>query len=129
MEVAHRPLTAYVDGIAYTYADNTFSANLDYWKILTKFKVLIKNDDKLMNSEATQYGLQVANTTAGTFANVNGAFIIGPTWKYPEIRFGSTNHKGITGGVQESDGIAFYYSNLIATDADIEFTLLETGVS
>ena len=39
------------------------------------------------------------------------------------ISNGSSNYKGFAGGVQEADGIAFYYSSLSASSEDIEFNL------
>ena len=126
-ETHHRSLIAYTEGTDYSYADNTLSTSLEAWRLQTSFKVLIKNDDSKMNSDAKNYALKVKNTTDDTYASVNSSFNISPTSKYPEILAGSSNYIGIAGGVQESDGIAFYFSSLTATNADIEFTLIESG--
>ena len=128
VETDHRSLIAYTEGTDYAYADDTLTACLDSWLLQTKFKVVVKNDDNMMNSAAENYALQVKNTTNDTYASVTSCFIIGPRSNYPEIFQGSSNYRGIAGGVQESDGIAFYFSSLAATNADIVFTLLESGV-
>lgn len=127
-DVYARPMVAYSEYMDYSYADNIHSANLNSWTMQTKFKVLIKNDDSLMNSDAKDYALQVKNITTSRYANVSGAFIIIPNSTYPSVGTGSANNNGITGGVQEPDGIAFYFNSLTATEADIEFTLIEKGV-
>lgn len=125
--IPYRPMVAYTEGMDYTYADDIFSANLNSWKMETKVKILIKNDDNMMNSAANNYALQVKNTTDNTYPEISGSFLILPASNYPKVHRGISNYKGRAGGVQESDGIAFYFNSIDATNADIEFTLIESG--
>ena len=125
--VPYRSMVAYTEGMDYTYADNTFSAILNSWTFETTFKVVIKNDDNMMNSDANNYALQIKNLTTNEYPDIFGSFTLMPASDYPKVHRGAYNYIGIAGGVQESDGIAFYFNSVDATNADIEFTLIENG--
>jgi len=117
-------------GISYTFTSNTLTATIksDDWLFRTLFKVLIKNHASL--KDADYYNLQVHDITNGTYAHVTGSFIIAPTTNptyAPEVRSGAANNYGWAGGVQESDGIAFYYYGFTTSDAEITFKLKEYG--
>lgn len=122
-----RPLVVYAIGISYTFTSNTLTTTINGsdWVFQTKFKVLIKTHAS-MDKAADYYELQVQNTTASEYAQSTGAWIIVPDGgTYDTINTGSSNNEGKTGGVQEADGIAFYYTSFSASAADITFTLTE----
>lgn len=124
-----RPLVFYAFAINCTFSANTlsFTINTSDWEYHTSFKVLIKTHT-LMDKDADYYNLQVTNTTASTHPSSHGAWIIiHDSYEYNIVGNGSANSDGWTGGVQEADGIAFYYSSFTATDANITFTLKEYG--
>ena len=110
-------------GLSYSYTDGTITANLDNWNFDTMFKVLLKNDNSKLTHSAEKYYLQVKNITTGTYAGTKGAFVVMHHDNYPTISDGSSNYYGFAAGVQEADGIAFYYTGLSASSADIQFTL------
>ena len=121
-----RPLVFYAFGLEYTFSANTLTATINSsdWKFQTRFKVLIKTHAS-MDKDPDYYQLQVQNTTTSTYAESSGAWIVVPGTPYNTVGRGSSNNDGKTGGVQEADGIAFYYSAFTASDADITFTLEE----
>ena len=110
-------------GLSYSYSVGTITANLDNWKFNTMFKVLLKNDNSKLIHSAEKYYLQVKNITANTYAGAKGAIIVNPGSDNPTIGDGSCNYYGFAAGVQEADGIAFYYISLSASSQDIQFTL------
>ena len=125
-----RPLVFYAFGIAYTFSANTLTFTIipGDWEYQTSFKVLIKTNAS-MDKAADYYNLQVKNTTASTYPSSHGAWIVyDDGWK-DIVGTGSANYEGWTGGVQEADGIAFYYSSFTATDANITFRLKEYNVA
>ena len=122
-DVYHSPMVAYATGLSYSYSDGTITANLDNWNFYTMFKVLLKNDNSELKHSADKYYLQVKNIKTGEFANAKGAILVTPRSDYPSIGEGSSNYIGFAAGVQEADGIAFYYISLSASSADIQFTL------
>ena len=122
-EVYNSPMVAYAEGLPYSYSDGTITANLDNWNFYTMFKVLLKNDNSKLIHSADKYYLQVKNITTGEYAGAKGAFVVMPHSNYPTISDGSSNYYGFAAGVQEADGIAFYYTELSASSADIQFTL------
>ena len=121
--VYNSPMVAYAQGLSYSYSAGTITANLDNWNFNTMFKVLLKNDNSKLIHSAEKYYLQVKNITANTFAGTKGAFVVDHHSNYPTISDGSSNYEGFAAGVQEADGIAFYYTGLSASSADIQFTL------
>lgn len=124
-----RPLVFYAENLNYTFSANTLTVtiNSSNWYFQTMFKVLIKTHAS-MDKAAECYNLQVYNTSASEYPGTNGAWIISPDGgTYSSIFGGSANYYGWTGGVQEADGIAFYYSDFTATAANITFTLEENG--
>ena len=123
-----RPLVFYAFGISYTFSANTLTFTIisGDWEYHTCFKVLIKTHAS-MDKAADYYNLQVHNTTADAYPDSNGAWIIYDNGTNNLVGTGSANYEGWTGGVQEADGIAFYYSYFTATDANITFTLKEYG--
>ena len=116
-------MVAYAQGLSYSYSAGTITANLDNWNFNTMFKVLLKNDNSKLIHSAEKYYLQVKNITANTYADAKGAFVVMPHSNYPTSSDGSSNYYGFAAGVQEADGIAFYYNSLSASSEDIQFTL------
>lgn len=104
---------------SYSYDGTTLTANLDNWVFATGFKVLIKGS----TLSADESYLQVKKAAKDEYADAKGAFVVCSGSVYPEISNGSSNYKGFAGGVQEADGIAFYYVSLSASGEDIEFNL------
>ena len=121
--VYNSPMVAYAEGLSYSYSVGTITADLDNWNFYTTFKVLLKNDNSMLTHSADKYYLQVKNITANTYAAAKGAIIVRPGSVNPSIGNGSCNNSGVAAGVKEADGIAFYYIELSASSADIQFTL------
>ncbi|MDY3135033.1 MAG: hypothetical protein SOW22_06375 [Candidatus Egerieousia sp.] len=122
-KVYNSPMVVYAEGLSYSYSAGTITADLENWNFYTTFKVLLKNDNSKLIHSAEKYYLQVKNITANTYAGAKGAIIVNPRSDYPTIGEGSSNYSGFAAGVQEADGIAFYYNSLSASSADIQFTL------
>ena len=122
-DVYNSPMVAYATGLSYSYSDGTITANLDNWNFDTMFKVLLKNDNSKLIHSAEKYYLQVKNITTNEYASAKGAIVVMPGSVNPTILNGSSNNYGFAAGVQEADGIAFYYIQLSASSADIQFTL------
>ena len=122
-DVYNSPMVAYAEGLSYSYSHGTITANLNNWKFNTMFKVLLKNDNSKLTHSAEKYYLQVKNITANNYAAAKGAIVVRPGSDNPTISDGSSNYSGFAAGVQEADGIAFYYISLSASSADIQFTL------
>ena len=122
-DVYNSPMVAYAQGLSYSYSGGTITANLDNWNFDTMFKVLLKNDNFKLIHSADKYYLQVKNITTGEYAGAKGAIVVTPASVNPSIGNGSSNSCGFAAGVQEADGIAFYYTGLSASSADIQFTL------
>ena len=122
-EVYNSPMVAYAQGLSYSYSNGTITANLDNWNFDTMFKVLLKNDNSKLTHSADKYYLQVKNITANNYAAAKGAIVVTPGSVNPSIGNGSSNSRGFAAGVKEADGIAFYYIELSASSADIQFTL------
>ena len=130
------PLTFFSNpnyGVSYTYSENTLTATVTQWQYSTKFKVLIKNNNGNMNNLASNYSLQVHNDTGNSYIQSFGVFSISKrsdTWWELGSTSGNPYGEGTTGGVQEADGIAFYYTGFSCSAANITFTLKEyTGAS
>ena len=121
--VYNSPMVVTAVGLSYSYSGGTITANLDNWNFDTMFKVLLKNDNSKLKHSAEKYYLQVKNITTGECADAKGAFVVMSHSNYPTISNGSANYKGFAAGVQEADGIAFYYTSLSASNEDIQFTL------
>ena len=121
--VYNSPMVVTAVGLSYSYSDGTITANLDNWNFDTMFKVLLKNDNSKLIHSADKYYLQVKNITTGEYAGTKGAFVVMHHSNYPTISDGSSNYYGFAAGVEEADGIAFYYTGLSANSADIQFTL------
>lgn len=123
------PLTfhSYPDqGVAYSFSENTLTASVSAWKYNTKFKVLIKNDDGKMTDPAKEYTLQVHNDTNNSYIQTFGTFSLtkrSDTWWELGNTKGMPANEGMTGGVQEADGIAFYYTGFNCSEANVTFTL------
>ena len=122
-DVYNSPMVAYAEGLSYSYSHGNITANLDNWNFNTMFKVLLKNDNSKLIHSAEKYYLQVKNITTNEYASAKGAFVVMSHSNYPTISDGSSNYSGFAAGVQEADGIAFYYTELSASSADIQFTL------
>lgn len=115
----HNSMVVYKEGNSYSFDGTTLTANLDNWNFATQFKVLIKGSTLL----AGESYLQVKKAGKDEYADCKGAIVVNTNSNYPMISNGSSNYKGFAGGVQEADGIAFYYSSLSASSEDIEFKL------
>ena len=122
-DVYNSPMVVTAVGLSYSYSDGTITANLDNWNFDTMFKVLLKNDNSKLIHSADKYYLQVKNITTDKYADTKGAIVVMPGSANPYIGNGSSNYCGFAAGVQEADGIAFYYTGLSASSADIQFTL------
>ena len=122
-EVYNSPMVVTAVGLSYLYTDGTITANLDNWNFYTMFKVLLKNDNSKLIHSAEKYYLQVKNITTNKYAKAKGAIVVMPGSVNPTILNGSSNNYGFAAGVQEADGIAFYYTSLSASSEDIQFTL------
>ena len=121
--VYNSPMVAYATGLSYSYSGGTITASLDNWNFNTMFKVLLKNDNSKLIHSADKYYLQVKNITTNEYASAKGAIVVMPGSVNPSILNGSSNNYGFAAGVQEADGIAFYYTSLSASSQDIQFTL------
>ena len=121
------PMVVSCENIPYTFAGNTLTATLTGWNFQTRFKVLVKNDDSGLTLSADSYVLQVHNISADTYPSVSSAWQVIPGVSCPAKGTGAGNAVGKVGGVQEADGIAFYYDSFTATSADILFTLSVYG--
>lgn len=102
----------------YRFSSSTLTLNLNTWTYETQFKVLVKN---MPAGTASNFELKTENDNTSNKAGAKGAWIVEPGGYY--LGNGSSNYKGVARGVQESDGIAFYYTGLAAENADIVFTL------
>ena len=122
-EVYNSPMVVTAVGLSYSYTDGTITAKLDNWNFYTMFKVLLKNDKSKLIYSAEKYYLQVKNITTNEYAKAKGAIVVMPGSVNPTILNGSSNNYGFAAGVQEADGIAFYYISLSASSQDIQFTL------
>ena len=122
-EVYNSPMVVTAVGLSYSYSVGTITANLDNWNFYTMFKVLLKNDNPKLIYSAEKYYLQVKNITTNEYARAKGAIVVMPGSVNPTILNGSSNNYGFAAGVQEADGIAFYYISLSASSQDIQFTL------
>ena len=121
-----RPLVVSASDISYTFSDNTLTATVSGWTFQTMFKVLIKSNAS-MDKAADYYNLQVYNTTSSSYAVTNGTWSVYPYGDHNVITLIESNAIGWTAGVQEADGIAFYYTSFSADHANITFTLKEYG--
>ena len=115
----HNSMVVYKVYNSYSYDGTTLTANLDEWSFATQFKVLIKGS----TLSADESYLQVKKAGKDEYADCKGAIVVNTNSNYPTISDGSSNYNGFAGGVQEADGIAFYYSSLSASSEDIEFNL------
>ena len=135
-----RPMLAYIGSnslyehhwYSYDAEKNTLSAELTGWKFKTTFRVLVKNDDGQLTGDASKWCLRVRNETTGTDINTISSFGLYRT-PNPNNRQDSyltlsrnLDYTGLAAGIQEEDGIAFYYSYLNAENAMIKFTLFNT---
>ena len=113
------PLVVYAIYQSYTYASNTVTASIPAanWLFATAFKVLIKNDNGSMTKSASEYFLQVKDED-DKYAEAKGAWIVNPGLPSATIDSGSSNYYGFSRGVQEADGIAFYYASFKTTGYD-----------
>ncbi len=118
------PLLVFCAQKDYTYSGNTLSATLSGWEFKTRFKVVIKNDNGNMNLDAGQYYLQVKDESDNKARTVGRwclfFYEVGESVGYG-VSSGSDG--GNSRGVQEADGIAFYYDSFVTTDKQVTFTL------
>lgn len=127
-DVYNSQMVVAADNRSYSYSDGTITADLANWYFHTRFKVLLKNDNSKLIHSADKYYLQVKSITTGKYASTKGAIVLASNNNYPTVNHGSSNYKGFAGGVQEADGIAFYYVSLSPenediNNEDIQFTL------
>lgn len=127
-----RPLIITANDIAYSFSGNTLSADIDAlkWEVNSHFKVLIKNVPTGLS--APDYILKVNNDSQPWTAAAGSGFSLKKGSSFPDANGNiGSNNVGLTGGVQEPDGIAFYYSYFWAyepghpADCNITFTLYE----
>lgn len=116
-----RPLITTAQFIQYTFNNNTLTATIrsSDWSVESKFKVLIKNLPQ-SNLSAKDYVLEVDNTSKPWTASAGGGFdLFNASYNNrlsPEFGTVSGNNFGMAGGIQEDDGIAFYYNFLWCYD-------------
>lgn len=131
-----RPLIITANNIAYTFASNTLTAKIEEWRVESTFKVLVKNVPSGL--KASDYILKTFNTSQNWPAEARSGFSLKINNSSVPVADGNINANrfGLTGGVQESDGIAFYYSyiwNHWPTDpasvVTVTFTLYEGNTS
>lgn len=131
-----RPLIITANNIAYTFASNTLTAIISDWSVASSFKVLVKNVPSGL--EASNYILKTFNTSQNWPAEARSGFSLKiNNSSVPDANGNSNaNARGLTGGVQESDGIAFYYNyfwnhaqNESAREVTVTFTLYEGNTS
>ena len=122
-DVYNSPMVVAAEYLSYSYSNGTITANLNNWNFHTQFKVLLKNDNSKLIHSADKYYLQVKNITTDEYAKAKGAIVVKSGSDHPTISDGAANYKGFAAGVQEADGIAFYYVDLSASSANIQFTL------
>ena len=108
------PMSCYQNGVEYTYSEGKLTANISSWQFLTMIQVVVTG----LTKSASSYALKidgVQNTAAYAFNAATGTF---------------TNSGNSTGGysigVQNKDGIAFYFGgNSKPESRDLVFTLKE----
>ena len=131
-----RPLIINANNIAYTFASNTLTAIISDWYVSSSFKVLVKNVPSGL--EASNYILKTFNTSQNWPAEARSGFSLRINNSSIPVADGNSNAnaRGLTGGVQESDGIAFYYSYFwnhwsdeSAREVTVTFTLYEGNTS
>lgn len=131
-----RPLIITANNIAYTFASNTLTAIISDWYVSSSFKVLVKNVPSGL--EASNYILKTFNTSQNWPAEARSGFSLRINNSSIPVADGNSNAnaRGLTGGVQESDGIAFYYSYFwnhwsdeSVKEVTITFTLYEGNTS
>ena len=131
-----RPLITTANSIEYTFASNTLTASISDWEVSSSFKVLVKNVPSGL--EASDYILKTFNTSKNWPAEAKSGFSLKINNSSVPEAFGrcNANQFGLTGGVQESDGIAFYYDYFwnhaqdeSASEVTVTFTLYEGNTS
>jgi len=131
-DVCQMPYYIGIDYIEYTYSSNTITSNISgTWWCVSNFKVLLKNDNSLMNLDADKYTLQVIADPNGTpaYPLTAGAIVIRNDGNYCTLANGSANNFGLGLGIQEADGIAFYFKDFSVENKDILFNLWEDNDS
>ena len=131
-----RPLITTANSIEYTFASNTLTASISDWEVSSSFKVLVKNVPSGL--EASDYILKTFNTSKNWPAEARSGFSLQNNSSVPVANGHNSmaNARGLTGGVQESDGIAFYYDYIwnhaqdeSASEVTVTFTLYEGNTS
>ena len=132
-----RPLIVTANNIRYTFASNTLTAKIEEWRVESTFKVLVKNVPSEL--EASDYILKTYNTSQSWPAEARSGFSLKINNSSVPVADGNINANrfGLTGGVQESDGIAFYYNYFSnhwpptdpASVVTVTFTLYEGNTS
>ncbi|HBH21661.1 MAG TPA: hypothetical protein DDX33_06905 [Rikenellaceae bacterium] len=108
-DVCYMPMYIFAQGIDYNFADNKLSATVSAWKSYSSYKITVKGIPE------GDYAMQINNNPENSingivdFATSSCAFVIAPGEEYPKASAGSANNSGYTGGLMESDGMAFYY--------------------
>ena len=94
------------------------------------FKVLVKNDNAGLTLDADKYLLQVYGG-ASNYAYGASAFVINSSSGAVNAFYanGSGTYEGVSLGVQEADGIAFYYRQFNTDNEDITFKLWQNDDS
>ena len=129
-------------GIPYTFKDNTLeSTTAPTWWFYTQFKVLVKG---LEASEAKNYLLQICNPdfvkqtdgSGNQYPSTIKGFMLYESEAGRTRRFNDSPRDGITGGVPDTDGVAFYYGQVrgwtkkeSVDESNITFTLYKFNSS
>lgn len=104
-----RPLICTAQNIEYTYDGYFLNADISGWRFESTFKVLITGVPS--EYKAADFMLKTYNNSSMWPAEARSGFFVKTGTSCPEVDGNVwANGFGLTGGVQESDGIAFYYN-------------------
>ncbi|MBR0111617.1 MAG: hypothetical protein IJM00_05185 [Bacteroidales bacterium] len=118
------PLLVYSEQQDYSYDGTTLTATFGNWEFKSKFKVLVKNDNGNMTGSASNYYLNVVDAADNRATGLGIWYLhFYETGESSGINASSGNTYGYVRGVQEADGIAFYFSDFATTAKDVTFTM------
>lgn len=113
-DVYYMPMYISAQAIDYSFADNKLTATVSKWESHTNYKITVKGIPE------GKYAMQVLNNPDTNVSDTGikcdyamscSAICIDVAKKCPKAIGGHANSEGYTGGISESDGIAFYYNN------------------
>lgn len=98
------PLVASVYNLAYTYSENTITANISGWSIGTQVQVVVTG----LTGNVSDYQLKCDQLISTGGISVNGS--INPDGAAGCITFDSSSSNLYVGGVANTDGVAFNFA-------------------